>query len=1332
MGRYSFSHSYLVPTKYRLMLLRDKTLLVPMGTFTKQLVSTVVTLSTVLSSVGLGAFAVPSIASAATLMNGDLIKASGPAVYYYSNGRRYVFPNESTYRSWFADFSGVRTITDSELAAIMIGGNVTMRPGTSLVKITTDPRVYAVTRGGMLHWVESEQIALALFGSNWARRVVDVPDQLFVNYSIGSSVSTAVHPDGSLVSYSGSSDRYVVVNGMRRRVTDAGFSANMFQATHVIPTTINYSNGADVVAREAGLADAVVTSGTPTTPVSGSLTVSLASDTAPSKVLPSNAQNVAFTKVNLMAGSSGATITSMRFRRVGVGRASDFSNVYLYKADGTRLTSGRTISSTDNVVTFSGLNLTLGAGATQAVYVSADLDSSSIATNGTGGQHLFELADMSSVTLSGTGSVAGNFPIRGNAMTVGNATVASVAVTKVNDPANPRVGAQDAEIANFKLALLGNANVEVRRITLYQTGNISNSDLTNLRLFQGSDQVASTPSVSSDGKIVLNFVTPFPIPNGQQRSFTLRANIAGRSDRTIRIYAEYASDVHAVDLTHGVGAAVGITGYDGDGTGTNEASFSTVEGGQFTITYNGPATSNIAKGQNDVVFYKFAITSGSNDVEIRRFNFSVTSTGAADVTDTYLRDIKIKDADTGESVMSPVTCTSSCRSKIFSSGSVSVLVRAGQTRNFVITADTSSASQLDGSTYTFALGNGSATAGAIFGSTDLRVVDSGEFLATSIPSPNTTVTGNTMTVQAPTLNVTLAGTPSSGVAVKNQADIRSVAFTLTAGSQNAIRVTSLKTTGMGNIGAGYVIGALASVVNSCGLFDGETQVGSRQSPGSSSGEMTFSGLNLNVARGSSKTLEVRCTADSTIAQTAGDTFAVGIDEAADISAQDEEGNSVTPTLATTVSANAGATPTITQTVKSGGTLSIAAGSHPSATILITDNQPWKVLAVYNANALHEDVKIENIAVTSTGYAANVSEVHVGQSSDAKCETGVVSRGHRSLGSGTDQVAEVDLSSNPIMVPKGSSTYICLMARLAQLVPSSTNADVTQAPRSGNTVRLGIPTGAVTVGGSPSSIYTSALYSTNKLAVSAIGQASGERVYQTSSALNGNTFVVRKAKPVITRTQGLSTTLSAGEKTLYSAQIGAQGGSVAVKQLVFKVTAATTSNMTLSNFRLSRGGSDVNLSDIAIQDTYGTDLETTSVRVWETTTSTFHVIVRFTNEEVVSGSGATYALRATVGGLNSTTGDSITTSLLQADSLSNVTGYLVTGTSQLTAGSIGAGVVGLETTGNISTTSDIAGRAMLWSDLSEVPHSSSATASQSRDWTDEYLVDTISGSQVLNK
>lgn len=139
----------------------------------------------------------PSInVQAATLSPGTLIKASGPAVYYYStDGKRYVFPNEKTYFTWYENFSGITTITDAELAAILIGGNVTYRPGIKMVKIMTDPKVYAVGALGALQWVTTEEIARTLYGNAWAGSVEDVPDAFFVDYEIGNPITDAATYD---------------------------------------------------------------------------------------------------------------------------------------------------------------------------------------------------------------------------------------------------------------------------------------------------------------------------------------------------------------------------------------------------------------------------------------------------------------------------------------------------------------------------------------------------------------------------------------------------------------------------------------------------------------------------------------------------------------------------------------------------------------------------------------------------------------------------------------------------------------------------------------------------------------------------------------------------------------------------------------------------------------------------------------------------------------------------------------------------------------------------------------------------------------------------------
>ena len=45
------------------------------------------------------------------LKSGSLIKASTGSVYYYgANGKRFVFPNEKTYKTWFISFDLIITI----------------------------------------------------------------------------------------------------------------------------------------------------------------------------------------------------------------------------------------------------------------------------------------------------------------------------------------------------------------------------------------------------------------------------------------------------------------------------------------------------------------------------------------------------------------------------------------------------------------------------------------------------------------------------------------------------------------------------------------------------------------------------------------------------------------------------------------------------------------------------------------------------------------------------------------------------------------------------------------------------------------------------------------------------------------------------------------------------------------------------------------------------------------------------------------------------------------------------------------------------------------------
>ncbi len=127
---------------------------------------------------------------AVALAGGALVKGNGPAVYYVSDdGTRHVFPSQAVFDSWFPDRKATITaLNTQELAALKLGTNMTFKPGVKLIKIMTNPKVYAVSRYGVMHWITTESLASDIYGANWKRLVVDVPDAFFSDYTEGAPI----------------------------------------------------------------------------------------------------------------------------------------------------------------------------------------------------------------------------------------------------------------------------------------------------------------------------------------------------------------------------------------------------------------------------------------------------------------------------------------------------------------------------------------------------------------------------------------------------------------------------------------------------------------------------------------------------------------------------------------------------------------------------------------------------------------------------------------------------------------------------------------------------------------------------------------------------------------------------------------------------------------------------------------------------------------------------------------------------------------------------------------------------------------------------------------
>ncbi len=131
-------------------------------------------------------------ASAAGVPAGSLIRGSQPAVYYVTaDGKRLAFPNEKTYFTWFSDFKNVKFVSDAQLASYPLAGNVTYRPGTRLLKLSSGTTVYAVSHNGVLRPFQNQNAVLTTFGKGWINFVDDLSDAFFVNYRVGLPIFSA-------------------------------------------------------------------------------------------------------------------------------------------------------------------------------------------------------------------------------------------------------------------------------------------------------------------------------------------------------------------------------------------------------------------------------------------------------------------------------------------------------------------------------------------------------------------------------------------------------------------------------------------------------------------------------------------------------------------------------------------------------------------------------------------------------------------------------------------------------------------------------------------------------------------------------------------------------------------------------------------------------------------------------------------------------------------------------------------------------------------------------------------------------------------------------------
>lgn len=129
-----------------------------------------------------------------------------PAVYAVdANENRLAFADALTYFTYESSFIQVEVIDDVRLSDYPLSGIVLPKAGVVLVKIQSDPRVYALEENPanaftpILREITSEEIAQSMYGTNWADYVIDISPSFFTKFTTGAKIYSPEIVDTSIM-----------------------------------------------------------------------------------------------------------------------------------------------------------------------------------------------------------------------------------------------------------------------------------------------------------------------------------------------------------------------------------------------------------------------------------------------------------------------------------------------------------------------------------------------------------------------------------------------------------------------------------------------------------------------------------------------------------------------------------------------------------------------------------------------------------------------------------------------------------------------------------------------------------------------------------------------------------------------------------------------------------------------------------------------------------------------------------------------------------------------------------------------------------------------------
>lgn len=1240
--------------------------------------------ATIIATAGLAAF-VPSDVSAASY--GDVIKGETlSTVYYYgSDGQRYSFPNEKTYFSWFEDFDDVVEISDEELADITLAGNIVYRSGSRWIKITSDEKTYAVSTDGSIHWIESEEAAEGLAGSDWNQFIDDVPDVFFVDYTVGDSLTSAESGYNGML-WSDGSSTYLVWDGELRMVSDDGFDDNMFQDGFVLdgdgfdPDSL--TAGDDLDSESAALTDAAQMVETETFSETQEVSVSLSSDS------PSASTLVAGQGIAHLASfdfdnptSDDVVVTSVKVTREGVSADTTLSNVYLF--DGwLRLSDSATVSSGSVTWNDSSGLFSIPANSTSTIAMRADIAAS------TSGQTVGVALDPDDVAFSGSYEATGSSldSALHTIATVSNFGTVSFATSTT--PSASTVDPQDDFRVWENTVTVGNNETYLYALRFRNIGSINASDLGNWMLYVAGvnygDEVAEQ---NSDGYVIFDLSDDPVKLNTGSHVIKVLTDVWGGSTRTVTVGLRNAAD--AVFLEEDYDQPI-LVQANSTTFSARDASAQTISSGEVTFTKETTSPSgDLVNGASNVSLATFEVKATGEAMKIESLNFNI----ADDDSDTAARlrngAIYVDGTQVGSTSVicyNDTTTASACSSvggtnasySTYTFGS-SFIVYPGSPVEMDVRADVFDS---DGT-------NGVAASDTILLTIDADALSSNVLRMTSgsyVSRPSTDVTANTLTVRTGALTTANNTSYAAQSVVAPKTAYKVGSWTVTANTTESVNLTQFDVDFSAAASQADASADYSNLYVTYGPAGDENELSAK-----STVSLTSNSWSINYTLGVGETIYINAYANvatSVSGDTTGDDIIT-----ADVDVDGTASGSGTSIDGADVSANA-------MTWYNAGTFSTALGGDTPVATSVAAGQTIEA-AKYKYSALRESYTIDQIQV-SVGTAAAAGVISKAELYD----------GSTLLGSAVFATASGDSVTNGAALVTGLSITV-----------SAGSSKTITAKLVLNDIGSGMA--------APQQTLALALDSTRY-------RDSNGAVTTDGTDRDGNEVRAYNSIPTVTAVDLTNSTLVNGQAVdLYKFTVSANSnGPISLKQLRLPVsfTDVEADTLCVNLWKLYKNGTDVssNSTAVALEDEDGESIEggtssACSTPLAEADTDVY--VIWDTSEEVIAaGETVTYILRGTPVGFdsNGTTGDE-----------DYFTIYLAGDT---TAHNSSGGTVGLtdaclddQGTGNIwqlgdtaaigtactSTATNSSAYNFIWSDASLSGHDGTETTAA--DWANGWLI-----------